>query len=47
LRRVRGPVGLAIGAAGAAEIALSIIAEITAVRRGAALGARDAGGPEK
>ncbi len=40
LRRVRGPVGLAIGAVSAPEIALSIIAEIVAARRGAALGNR-------
>ena len=39
--RVRGPVGLAIGAIGASEIALSIIAEIVAVRRGAAVGDRE------
>ena len=35
LARLHGPVGLAIGAVGPAEIALSIIAEIVAVRRGA------------
>ena len=35
LARLHGPVGLAIGAIGPQEIALSIIAEIVAVRRGA------------
>ena len=40
LARVRGPVGLAIGAIGAPEIALSILAEIVAVRRGGALADR-------
>ncbi len=40
LARVRGPVGLAIGAIGAPEIALSILAEIVAVRRDAALATR-------
>ncbi len=40
LARIRGPVGLALGAVSAAEIALSIVAEIVAVRRGAALGQR-------
>ena len=35
LARLHGPVGLAIGAIGPEEIALSIIAEIVAVRRGA------------
>jgi xanthine dehydrogenase accessory factor len=40
LARVRGPVGLALGSVSASEIALSILAEIVAVRRGAALGAR-------
>ena len=40
LARIRGPVGLALGAVSAAEIALSIVAEIVAVRRGAALGSR-------
>jgi xanthine dehydrogenase accessory factor len=39
--RVRGPVGLPLGAVSAPEIALSILAEIVAVRRGAALGQRD------
>lgn len=37
LGRIRGPVGLAIGAATAAEIALAIMAEIVAVRRRAPL----------
>ncbi len=40
LGRVRGPVGLALGAASAEEIALSVAAEIVAVQRGAALGER-------
>ncbi|MFT3912640.1 MAG: XdhC family protein [Anaeromyxobacteraceae bacterium] len=35
LERLRAPVGLAIGARTAAEIALSILAEVVAVRRGA------------
>ncbi len=34
IARIRGPVGLPIGAQGAEEIALSIMAEIVAVRRG-------------
>ena len=38
--RLRGPAGLAIGAIGAAEIALSILAEIVAVRRGGPLAGR-------
>jgi xanthine dehydrogenase accessory factor len=43
LGRIRGPVGLAIEAVTAPEIALSILAEIVAVRRGAAIVARPAG----
>jgi xanthine dehydrogenase accessory factor len=38
LARLHGPVGLAIGAIGPQEIALSIMAEIVAVRRGSRLG---------
>jgi xanthine dehydrogenase accessory factor len=38
LVRLHGPVGLPIGAIGPQEIALSIMAEIVAVRRGAKLG---------
>jgi len=40
LARVRGPVGLKIGAVSAPEISLSIMAEIVAVRRHADLGER-------
>jgi xanthine dehydrogenase accessory factor len=40
LARIRGPVGLALGAVSAPEIALSIVAELVATRRGAALGQR-------
>ncbi len=40
LDRVRGPVGLPIGAIGAPEIALSILAEIVAVRHNVALATR-------
>ncbi len=41
IARIKAPVGLDIEAITAAEIALSIIAEIIAVRRGAALGSRE------
>jgi xanthine dehydrogenase accessory factor len=37
LARIRGPVGLNVGAVSAPEIALSILAQIVAVRRGAPL----------
>lgn len=40
LTRLRGPVGLAIGAVTAPEIALSIVADVVAVRRRAAIAVR-------
>lgn len=40
LARVRGPVGLPLGSVSASEIALSIVAEIVAVRRGSSLARR-------
>jgi xanthine dehydrogenase accessory factor len=40
LRRIRGPVGLDIGAVSAPEIALSVVAEIVAVRRNGGLADR-------
>jgi xanthine dehydrogenase accessory factor len=40
LARIRGPAGLALGAVSTPEIALSIVAELVAVRRGAALAQR-------
>jgi xanthine dehydrogenase accessory factor len=40
LARIRGPVGLALGAVSTPEIALSIVAELVATRRGSALAQR-------
>ena len=45
MARIRGPVGLNLEAVTAPEIALSILAEIVAVRRGAALAAKPASVP--
>ncbi|WP_338421810.1 XdhC family protein [Acetobacter fallax] len=41
LKKIRGPVGLPIGAIGAPEIAVSILADIIAVRRGSPLAVRE------
>ncbi|GBR04310.1 xanthine dehydrogenase accessory factor XdhC/CoxI [Acetobacter oeni LMG 21952] len=41
LKKIRGPVGLPVGAVGAQEIAVSILADIIAVRRGAPLAVRE------
>ena len=40
MARIRGPVGMDLEAVTAPEIALSIIAELVAVRRGSPLGTR-------
>lgn len=45
IARIHAPVGLAIEAVTAPEIALSILAEVVAVRRGASLAARPAPAP--